>query len=180
MSIILWWLRCANSWWPNRPKFQLCRKFFGATIRTSRPNGPTWPNCETRLQAEVGRLQESVKADYEAANRTENLLNDSFTAQKGQMVKLQDNLADFQILKRDAQTNEQLYQALLARVKEASIAGTMVPSNIAVIDPGRLPNKPFKPKTMRDLALAAVLGLTFGVGLAFLLEHLDDSIKSLE
>lgn len=134
----------------------------------------------TRLQAEVGRLQKSVKADYEAANRAENLLNDSFTAQKGQMVKLQDNLADFQILKRDAQTNEQLYQALLARVKEASIAGTMVPSNIAVIDPGRLPDKPFKPKTRRDLALAAVLGLTLGVGLALLLEHLDDSIKSLD
>jgi len=133
-----------------------------------------------RLQAEVQRLQESVKADYEAANRTENLLNDSFKAQKGQMVKLQDNLADFQILKRDAQTNEQLYQALLARVKEANIAGTMVPSNVAVIDPGRQPNKPFKPKTMRDLALAAVLGLTLGVGLAFLLEHLDDSIKSLD
>lgn len=134
----------------------------------------------TRLQAEVQRLQESVKADYEAANRTEKLLDESFTAQKGQMIKLQDNLADFQILKRDAQTNEQLYQALLARVKEASIAGTMVPSNVAVIDPGRLPNKPFKPKTMRDLALAAVLGLTLGVGLAFLMEHLDDSIKSLD
>ncbi|MCX5893290.1 MAG: polysaccharide biosynthesis tyrosine autokinase [Deltaproteobacteria bacterium] len=51
---------------------------------------------------------------------------------------------------------------------------------MAVIDPGRLPNKPFKPKTRRDLGLAAVLGLTLGVGLALLLEHLDDSIKSLD
>ncbi|MCX5890432.1 MAG: polysaccharide biosynthesis tyrosine autokinase [Deltaproteobacteria bacterium] len=134
----------------------------------------------TRLQAEVQRLQESLKADYEAANRAEKLLYESFTAQKGQMIKLQDNLADFQILKRDAQTNEQLYQALLARVKEASIAGTMVPSNVAVIDPGRLPDKPFKPKTRRDLALAAGLGLMLGLGLAFLMEHLDDSIKSLD
>jgi len=133
-----------------------------------------------RLQAEVHRLQESVKADYEAANRTENLLSESFTDQKGQMAKLQDNLTDFQILKRDAQTNEQLYQALLARVKEANIAGTMVPSNVAVIDPGRLPDKPFKPKTLRDLALAAILGLTLGIGLAFLLEHLDDSIQSVD
>ncbi len=135
---------------------------------------------QTRLQAEIQRLQESVKADFEASSRTEKLLSDSFSEQKGQMVKLQDNLTDFQILKRDAQTNEQLYQALLARVKEASIAGTMVPSNVAVIDPGRLPNKPFKPKTRRDLALAAILGLTFGVGLALLMEHLDDSIKSLD
>ncbi|MEW6657592.1 MAG: polysaccharide biosynthesis tyrosine autokinase [Thermodesulfobacteriota bacterium] len=135
---------------------------------------------KTRLQTEIQRLQESVKADYEAANRTEKLLSESFSAQKGQMAKLQDNLTDFQILKRDAQTNEQLYQALLARVKEANIAGTMVPSNVAVIDPGRLPNKPFKPKTLRDLALATVLGLTLGIGLAFLLEHLDDSIQSLD
>ena len=133
-----------------------------------------------RLQGEVQRLQESVKADYEAANRTEKLLSDSFSDQKGQMAKLQDNLTDFQILKRDAQTNEQFYQALLARVKEANIAGTMVPSNVAVIDPGRLPDKPFKPKTKRDLALAAVLGLTLGVGMALLLEHLDDSIQSVD
>lgn len=135
---------------------------------------------QARLQAEVKRIQESVKADFEAAKRTENLLSDSFSDQKGQMVKLQDNLTDFQILKRDAQTNEQLYQALLSRVKEASIAGTMVPANVAAIDQARLPKAPFKPKTMRDLSLAALLGLILGVGLALLREHLDDSIKSME
>jgi hypothetical protein len=86
----------------------------------------------------------------------------------------------YQILKRDAQTNEQLYQALLARVKEANIASTMVPSNVAVIDPGSTPSKPFKPKTARNLALAAFLGLTLGLGLALVMEHLDDSIKSTD
>jgi capsular exopolysaccharide synthesis family protein len=96
------------------------------------------------------------------------------------MAKLQENLTDFQILKRDAQTNEQLYQALLARVKEVNIAGTMVPSNVAVIDSGRLPDKPFSPKTSRNLTLAAILGLILGVGLAFLLEHLDNSIQSVD
>jgi capsular exopolysaccharide synthesis family protein len=135
---------------------------------------------QTRLKAEVQRLQESVKADYEAANRTEKLLNDSFSGQKEQMAKLQDNLTHFQILKRDAQTSEQLYQALLARVKEASIAGTMVHTNVAVIDPALLPTKPFIPKTRRDLALAAVLGLTLGLGLAVLMEHLDDTIRSID
>lgn len=133
---------------------------------------------QSRVQAEVKRLQESVKADYEAANRAEKLLNDSFSNQKQQMVKLQDHLSDFQILKRDAQTNEQLYQALLARVKEANIAGTMVPTNVAVIDPARLPTIPFKPNTERDLALVIVLGLALGIGLAFGLEYMDNSIKS--
>jgi succinoglycan biosynthesis transport protein ExoP len=133
-----------------------------------------------RLQAEVRRLQESVKADYQAASRTEKLLSDSFSAQKQQMTMLQDNLTDYQILKRDAQTNEQLYQALLARVKEASISSTMVPTNVAVIDPSLLPTKPYKPKPLRNLAVASLLGLTLGMGLAFLMEHLDDSIKSID
>jgi capsular exopolysaccharide synthesis family protein len=133
-----------------------------------------------RLQTEVNRLQESVKADYEAASRTEKLLNESFAEQKGKMVKLQDNLSDFQILKRDAQTNEQLYLALLSRVKEANIASTMVPSNVAVIDPALLPDAPFLPKTKRNLIMAAVLGLAMGIGLALLVENLDDSIKSID
>jgi succinoglycan biosynthesis transport protein ExoP len=133
-----------------------------------------------RLNAEVQRTADSVKADYEAASRTEKLLNDSLTAQKGEMVRLQDNLSDYQILKRDATTSEQLYEALLSRVKGANLAATMVPSNVAVIDPGLLPKEPFKPKTLRDLSLAIVVGLTLGLGLAFLMEHLDDSIKSLD
>ena len=133
---------------------------------------------QSRLQSEIQRLQESVKADYEAAKRTENLLSDSFAAQKGQMTKLQDNLTEYQILKRNAQTNEQFYQALLARVKEANIASTMVPSNASVIDLAPLPEAPFSPNTRRHLMLAAFLGLTLGVGLALLIENMDDSIKS--
>lgn len=133
-----------------------------------------------RLDAEVQRLQESVKADYEAAKRTEDLLEERFSAQKGKMAKLQNNLTDYQILKRDAQTNEQLYQALLSRVKEASIASTMVPSNIAVIDPAELASGPYKPKKLLDLALGMVAGLIFGLGLAILADHLDDTVKNTE
>jgi polysaccharide biosynthesis transport protein len=134
----------------------------------------------TRLNAEVKRLQESVKADYEAAKRTEKLLQESFAAQKQRMADLQDNLSNYQILKRDALTNEQLYQALLARVKEANISSTMVASNVSVIDPAPLPTMPFAPKTVRNLALAMLLGLVFGTGLAFLVESLDDTIRSTE
>ncbi|MGD0216774.1 MAG: polysaccharide biosynthesis tyrosine autokinase [Desulfobaccales bacterium] len=133
-----------------------------------------------RLQAEVKRIQDSIKADYEASTRTEKLLNDSLTDQKGQMAKMQDNLTDFQILKRDAQTSEQFYQALLARVKEVSMAGTMVPANVVVIDPATLPTAPFLPNTRKNLTTGAILGLALGVGLAFLLEKLNDSIQSVD
>jgi succinoglycan biosynthesis transport protein ExoP len=135
---------------------------------------------KTRVNAEVKRIQESVKADYEAARRTEHLLQQSFAAQKRQMANFQDNLSNYQILKRDAQTSEQLYQALLSRVKEVNISSTMVSSNVSVIDPPTLPISPFSPRKLRSMALAIFLGLILGVVLALLVDTLDDTIKSTE
>jgi len=134
----------------------------------------------SRVNAEVRRIQDSVKADYEAAKRTEKLLEASFAAQKKQMANLQDNLSNYQILKRDAQTSEQLYQALLARVKEVNISSTMVSSNVSVIDPAPLPVSPFSPKKVQNLALAILFGLVLGVALALLVDTLDDTVKSTE
>jgi capsular exopolysaccharide synthesis family protein len=133
-----------------------------------------------RLHGEIRRIQETVRADFEAAKRTENLLGEAFNSQKNRMVNLQQDLVDFQILKRDAQTTEQLYQALLARMKETTVASTMVASNVAVIDPADLPAEPYMPKKGLLLGLSSVLGLFLGIGAAFLAEYLDDSLKTTE
>ena len=78
------------------------------------------------------------------------------------------------------QTNEQLYQALLARMKEASVASTMVTSNVAMIAPAEVPLKPYKPSKRYNLGLAAFFGLLGGMALAFAVEYFDDSIKTTE
>jgi|WetSurMetagenome_2_1015567.scaffolds.fasta_scaffold26249_2 polysaccharide biosynthesis transport protein len=135
---------------------------------------------KSRLNAEVRRLRDSAKADYEAAERTEKLLRTSLVDQKKQLVDLQENLSDYQILKRDARTNEQLYQALLSRVKEVNISSTMVAANVSVVDPPSLPIRAYKPKKLVNLFLASFLGLFLGVALAIIVESLDDTIKSSE
>ncbi|MCX5892038.1 MAG: polysaccharide biosynthesis tyrosine autokinase, partial [Deltaproteobacteria bacterium] len=137
-------------------------------------------SMQGRLDGEVGRVSTSVKADYEAALKAEKLVKKAFEDQKGPMEKLQDQLVDFNILKRDAETTSGLYQAVLSRMKEASIAATMVPSNVAVIDPPELPWDPWLPMTKIFMAVACLLGLTMGIGAAFYVEHLDDSLKSGE
>lgn len=134
----------------------------------------------SRLTAEVKRLQESARADYEAASRAEKLLSEAFETHKQQLAHLQDSLIDFQMLKRDTQTTEKLYQALLARMGETTVASTMVASNVAVIDPADLPAEPHFPKTLLFLALAGVIGLGGGIGAAFLAEYLDDTLKTSE
>ncbi len=133
-----------------------------------------------RLNAEVKRLQESARADFEAASRAEKLLSEAFENHKAQLTNLQDHLIDFQILKRDTQATEKLYNSLLARMGEATVASTMVASNVAVIDPADLPVEPYFPKTTLFLALSGVIGLFGGIGAAFLAEYVDDTLKTTE
>ena len=133
-----------------------------------------------RLGGEVHRLQKAIKADYEAAEKAENFLTQAFQEHKGQLAKLQDNLVDFQILKRDAQTTEKLYKALLERMGETTVASTMVAGTVGVIDPPEAPFDPYLPKPLLFLALSGVMGLFLGMGMAFIVEYMDSSIKTTE
>ncbi len=133
-----------------------------------------------RLGGEVHRLQNTVKADYEAAVKAENLLTTAFQEQKGLMAKLQDNLVDFQILKRDALTTEKLYKALLERMGETTVASTMVAGTVGVIDPPEAPYDPYLPNPLLFVVLSGVMGLFLGMGMAFLVEYMDSSIKTTD
>lgn len=134
----------------------------------------------SRVQGEVRRLATAVEADFGAAMKTEKLLQEAVEAQKNKVGELQTNLVTHHILKRDMQANENLYQGLLARMKEASVASTMVASNVALIARAELPLGPWKPNKRTNLFYGALTGLIAGISLAMLLEFLDDSIKSAE
>ncbi|MFI5329501.1 MAG: GumC family protein [Desulfobaccales bacterium] len=133
----------------------------------------------SRMNSEVKRTLNTVRADYEIALRTESFLKEAADSQKNKVGKLQDGLVKYNILKRDMATGQQLYEALLARMKEASVASTMVASNAVAIDTAELPLAPFSPNKAKNVAFALFFGLAGGIGLAFLVEHLDSSIKSV-
>ena len=84
------------------------------------------------------------------------------------------------MLKRDAEANRQLYQDLLQRLKEAGVSAGLRSSNIRVVDVARVPTGPIKPNVPRNIQFGLLLGLACGVGLAFVLESLDNSIRTIE
>ncbi len=133
-----------------------------------------------RLGYEVKRIETSVRAGYETVCRTEALLQKDYETQRTKLTEMQNDLVQHHILTRDLQTNQTLYEGLLARMKEANIASTMVPSNVSVIAYPERPFKPWLPKPALFLALAAVMGSIAGIGAAFFIEYLDSSIKSVE
>ncbi|MGB2600568.1 MAG: GumC family protein, partial [Candidatus Omnitrophota bacterium] len=86
----------------------------------------------------------------------------------------------YNILKRDVETNRQIYDSLLQRVKETQVTGELKTTNIRVVDKAIVPEKPVRPKKKLNLLIALFIGLFGGSGLAFFIESLDQSVKTPE
>lgn len=155
-------------------------KIFGNNFPDYKAQTTKLKDLRQRLNQEIKRLETSIRADYQAASRAESLLQKEFDLQKAKVIDLQNSLVQHHILKRDLQTNQTLYEGLLARMKEASVASTMVASNVSVITAAEPPYKPWLPKPPLFLALALVIGSMGGVMAAFFVEYLDSSIKTTE
>jgi capsular exopolysaccharide synthesis family protein len=134
----------------------------------------------TEIAAEQTRMQNDIHNEYLAAVQRENLLTTAFEQQKREANQLNESAIEYSVLRRDAESNRQLYQDLLQRLKEAGVSAGLRSSNIRVVDVARTPTYPIKPNVPRNLQLGFLLGLACGIGLAFLLESLDTSVRNME
>ena len=107
-------------------------------------------------------------------------LREAIEAREGAILALNQQGVQYNILKREFETNRELYDGLLQRMKEIGVAAGVQENNIAVIDEALPAGAPFKPNLSRNLALALVLGLMAGVGLALVLEFFDSTIHRTE
>lgn len=133
---------------------------------------------QQRVQSETHNIIAAVESNFKATVREEALLKAKMAELKNEILELQNRSTDYQTLKRDVETNRKLYDGLLQRMKEIGVAAGVGTNNISVVDPGEMARFPIKPNLTKNLLIALVLGLFGGVGLAFLFEHLDDTIKS--
>lgn len=150
--------------------------------------GPNFPKV-TRLQAQLKEMDQSilrektsianrVEAEYRAARQRELLLSGALDRQKTEANEMAESLVQYNILKRDAEANKQLYEGLLHKLKEAGISAGLRSSNIRVVDPAMVPSAPSRPQRGRNIMLAFLVGLVGGVGLALLREYLDNTVKT--
>ena len=152
--------------------------------------GPNYPKVQ-RLKAQLKELEQSVareksnvvnriESEYRASRQREMLLSQALDKQKAEANQMAERLVQFNILKREAETNKQLYDGLLQKLKEAGIAAGLRSSNIRVVDPALEPSAPSRPQKTRSIFLAVLVGLVGGVGLALLREYLDNTVKTPE
>jgi polysaccharide biosynthesis transport protein len=135
---------------------------------------------DRQLAAEVRTLKSSYKAAYTASLNQEEQMKTRIEGLKRDVLDLQKRGIQYNILKREADTNRALYDSLLQRYKEVDIAGGANANNIFVVDKASLPGAPSSPKMSGALLVSLLLGLISGLGAAFLLERLDDTLRSPE
>ncbi len=133
-----------------------------------------------RMATEAKKIVNSTRKDFEASVKKESYLKAAFDKQKQEALELNNRSVQYLILKREADTNKELYNGLLQRLKETGISATLNSSNIQILDKAEVPKGPFKPNRRRNILLALIVGLFGGVGLAFFTEYLDNTIKTPE
>ncbi|WP_256998741.1 polysaccharide biosynthesis tyrosine autokinase [Nitrosococcus oceani] len=135
---------------------------------------------EGKIDGEVKNIRTAIQSNYEAAVSLENLLASKVKAAKEEIKDLAQRSIEYQVLKRETDTNRQLYEGLLQRYKEVGVAGGVGLNNISVVDPAKIPLEFHTPNIPLNTLVAMLLGLFGGIGLAFLFEHLDDTLKQSE
>jgi uncharacterized protein involved in exopolysaccharide biosynthesis len=138
------------------------------------------------LNVTYQRLQEDFlknQAEFKALNGKSETQSAQIAEYQRKLEELDAIEVDFDQLQHEADMNRQNYQLYLTKFEESRISDAMDAekiANVSLIEPARRPLKPVSPKVRLNMALAVFLGLFGGLGLAFLLEFLDDSLEKIE
>ncbi len=150
--------------------------------------GPNFPKVQ-RMQAQLKDLDDNLarekhgvvarlESEYREARQREELLTRSLDQQKAEANQMSQRMVQYNMLKREAEANKSLYDGLLTKLKEAGISSALQSSNIRVVDPAMVPSFPSRPAKTRSVALAFLVGLVGGIGLALVREYMDNTVKT--
>jgi len=150
--------------------------------------GPNFPKVQ-RLQAQIKDLDQAIEkekqnildvleSDYKEARQRETLLTKALDEQKAETNQMAGKLVEYNILKREAEANKTLYEGLMTKLKETAISQGLRSSNIRVVDAAMIPSTPSRPAKTRNVALAFLIGLVGGIGLALMREYMDNTVKT--
>ena len=151
---------------------------------------PEWPEVKKidaqikPIEAELAKapteIVSSMKRRYEAAVAKENSLKRSYEQQKGTTTQQVRDQIDLIAITQELETNKQYLNTLVQRQRELQVTSSDRSNEVSIATYSRLRTTPIGPPRLRNIIIAFLLSLVAGIGLAFLLDFLDDTVKSIE
>jgi capsular exopolysaccharide synthesis family protein len=152
--------------------------------------GDKWPavqavnanllEARAQLDLETGRALQSIKNDYETAVLEERTLSANLEAAKADAQALSRKSVGYNVMEREAKSNRQVYESLLAREKELSVASNSRANNVRVIDRAEIPKAPMTPGGRRTWLVSLAVGFVLAIAVVFGLDYMNDTIKTPE
>ncbi|HZI85637.1 MAG TPA: polysaccharide biosynthesis tyrosine autokinase, partial [Pyrinomonadaceae bacterium] len=151
---------------------------------------PEWPEVK-KIDAQLEGLRKdlerapaeivtSMQRRYEATAAKESLLRRSYEQQRGTTTQMTRDQIDLLSMKQQIETDKQYLNTLLQRQRELQVSTGNKPNDVSIASYSRLPRGPIGPQRMRNVFVAFLLSLAVCIGLAFLLDFLDDTLKSVD
>lgn len=133
-------------------------------------------SLDAAIARETARTSGARNQEYGEAQRRERDLRERVTQLKQRLDVQQRASIQYAIFQREADTNRQLYDALLQRYKEIGVAGTVAASNVAVVEPAEVPARPSAPSLLINLTVALLMGVALAAVAVFALDQIDEGI----
>jgi polysaccharide biosynthesis transport protein len=130
------------------------------------------------LNNQAQNVIEGIRKRYEAAKSAEAAIVAALNRAGQQYQKVGRKESKLETLQRDVDTNRQLYDLFFKRLSETSATGDLATARANIVAPAVVPRVPVKPAKLRIVSIAVLLTLLFGVGVAFLLASLDNTVKN--
>ena len=140
-----------------------------------------------RVQAQIAPLEtaftkarasilDRIHNDYQAAQFREKLLQAEYADQSAVVTGQAEKAIQYNILKRELDSNRQIYESMLQQVKQASVAAAIRASNVRIVDKAKVPHKPYSPDYLLNSALGLLSGLLLGVAFVVMRERADRTL----
>jgi capsular exopolysaccharide synthesis family protein len=132
---------------------------------------------ESALNKEIAATAERIKTDHDSALRREKLLSNSYGGQADQVSSKASQATVYSGLRRDVDTWQQMYNAMLLQANETSVASSIPANTIRNFDPSSPAGAPYKPEPVVNVGLGIITGMLLSGGIAFVIEKMDRSVR---
>jgi succinoglycan biosynthesis transport protein ExoP len=138
------------------------------------------PTLEKEIASESANVTKRVQEEYQASSSTVQSLQNRLSTETQQAFKLNESAAQYALLRQDAESSRDLYNALQLKLKESSVSAALGAESISIIDHAVLPDKPVEPNKRRIIETGSLAGIIFGIFLALGIEALNDTLQTSE
>jgi capsular exopolysaccharide synthesis family protein len=135
----------------------------------------------TQIQARVEGVLNGIAAQVAAQFASARTLSNQVQAAKERDASQMEKYRPYFLAKKDLETQQRIRETLLLRIVQESIDAALPKTTVVTVTDAAEPSvRPVRPNIPLNIALGVVVGLLMGFGLAFFIEYLDTSVKTID